>query len=486
MLLVGCSSTKTLTILHTNDIHGHFVAERAAWRQDSALVGGFPALSGALDSVRSADAHSIYLDAGDLMTGNPICNLEIGGLKGAALLQMLSMCECDAISVGNHEFDLGPEHSKEFLATDEVDWLCGNVLLSDHETHICATNKIIERGGLKVGVIGVLLTDLAGVVSKSALADFVVLEIAEASQMLIDEIDPLTDLIILLTHNGVDNDKQLAERVTHCDVIIGGHSHTRLQYPLVVNGVIIVQTGSFLKNLGVLKLRVKNDMIQSFDGKLVELETARFVPDPDVAEYCAGFEEQINKEYGEVIASTTSDLTREYAATSSLGNLLCDLLRANYDTDFAMVNSGGIRKDVPAGPIRKLDIVEMLPFMNSVTTFVATGTELQIFAERQVSAQLGGKTETLQMSGLTVTYKVDNDAPEQIQVFVNGAQVAPDSTYKGVSIDYVLKSQSEKYLGFSPRQMQDMGVLFSDFVMSALAAAPQPISPNIEARLIKK
>lgn len=486
MLLAGCSSTKTLTILHTNDIHGHFAAERAAWRQDSAWVGGFPALSGALDSVRAADEHTVYLDAGDLMTGNPICNFEVDGLKGAALINMLDLCGCEAISVGNHEFDLGPEHTKAFVGDSRLDWLCGNVFLKDEGTALCASHKIIERGGLRIGVIGVLLTDLAGVVSKTAIEDFVVRNIAEISQSLIDTLDPQTDLIVLLTHNGVDNDKRLAEQVTNCDLIIGGHSHTRLKEPLLVNDVIIVQAGSFLKNLGVLKLQVKNDRIANYKGVLIELEAGRFTPAPEVESYCAGFEEQINREFGEVIASTTSDLTRAYDGTSPLGNLLCDLLKDHYTSDFAIVNSGGIRKDVPAGPIRKLDIVEMLPFMNSLTSFEASGEELQTFAERQARAQVGGDAEALQMSGLVITYGVENNEPKNITVQVNGSPLELNKSYKGISIDYVLKSQAEKYLGFQPREMQDMGVLFSDFIMMSLAAMPQPITPKNEVRLIKQ
>ncbi|MCB9368098.1 MAG: bifunctional metallophosphatase/5'-nucleotidase [Calditrichaeota bacterium] len=472
--------------MHTNDIHGHFAAERAAWRQDSAMVGGFAVLSGALDSVRKSDDRTIYLDAGDLMTGNPICNMEVDGLKGAALLHMLKLCKCDAIEVGNHEFDLGPEHLRDFLATTDVSWVCSNVQeKSDHKA-ICAEYRIIERDGLKIGVIGLILTDLAGVVSQHAIEDFNVLDAAAAAQPMIDEIDPATDVIVLLTHNGVDNDIDLARHVSNCDVIVGGHSHTRLKEPLVENGVIIVQAGSFLKNLGVLKLRVKHDKVADFDGKLVELDVARFAPDSEISDYCKTYEDQISREYGEIIATTSSNLTREYAATSPLGNLLCDLLRQHYETDIALVNSGGIRKDIPAGPIRKLDIVEMLPFTNSVMTFELSGREILLFANQQARAQIGGKSETLQMSGLEISYAEKSGEPNDIEVLVNGLPVDADQNYRGVSIDYVLKSQAEQYLGFVPQQTQDTGVQFSDFIMSSLASANQPISPITEKRLIRK
>ncbi len=484
LLLIGCTAPRqTLTILHTNDIHGHFAAERATWRDDSALVGGFPALSGALDSVRAADEFTIYLDAGDLMTGNPICNMEVDGIEGGALLHMLNLCRVDAVAVGNHEFDLGGEHSRRFLATDQIDWLCGNVFLKDDSTMLCAAEKIIVRNKLRIGVIGLLLTDLAGVFSKKAIEPFIVQDIAEAAQPLINALDPKSDFIVLLTHNGFENDKLLARSVHGCDLIVGGHSHTRLSAPVMENGVIIAQAGSFLKQLGVMKFQVEKDRVTAYDGTLIELELARFTPDPAVKEYCAIYEEEIARVYGEEIAVAGADISRSYAATSGVGNLLCDLLREHYECDFAVVNSGGLRKDLAAGSIRRLDIVEMLPFTNSVTTFTASGDDLLVMAGKQAAAQHSGTSEILQMSGLEIQYSVVGDQIADILVTLAGRAIEPDRVYHGVSIDYVLRSQSEKYLGFAPSDMQDSGTLFSDFVIAALASSPQPILPNTEQRL---
>lgn len=486
-LLVGCSASHfQVTILHTNDIHGHFLSEPSTWREDSALVGGFAALSGALDSVRRADEHSIYIDAGDLMTGNPICNIPVDDVQGGALVKMLRFCDCDAISIGNHEFDLGPDHLKSFLAIDDLNWVCGNVTWRESQQSLCQPFVIIDRGGLRIGVIGLLLNDLYGVVSKSAVAPFEVSDIAVSAQEYINEIDSKTDLIVLLTHNGLQEDKELARLVHGADIIVGGHSHTRLTEPIIENGIVIVQAGSNLKNLGVLKVEVANDRVTKHEGSLVELEASRFLPGDTLVEYIEGFESEIKQVYGQQIAVAQYSIERRYAETSPLGNLLCDLLRDSYDMDIAIVNSGGIRKDLAAGAIRKLDIVEMLPFFNTVTLFEASGAELLTFASRQISAAESGKTEILQMSGLEIRYKQHVDSVLTVTCTINGQPVDSAHIYRGVSIDYVLKSQWEKYLGFQPRIVEDTGILFSDFITASIASLPQPVLPNNEIRLIKE
>lgn len=486
-LVAGCAAPRhSLTILHTNDIHGKFMPERATWRDDSAFVGGFAALSGALDSVRAADKETIYLDAGDLMTGNPICNIIENGVEGGALLELLNLCGCNATCLGNHEFDLGAEHLRKFAARSDVPILCANVRELSNGTLLCPASQIIERGGLRVGVIGLILTDLAGVVSAKAIAPFDIGDIAQTAQPLIDELDPLTDVIILLTHNGVDDDKELARVVHGCDVIIGGHSHTRLKEPIVENGVIIAQTGSYLKNLGVLKLNVRKDRVESHTGALVELVENRFVPRPEVFQYCARFTDQIEREYGDTIAIAAETWSRSYNESSPLGNLLCDLLRDGTNADFALINSGGIRKDLRAGPVRKLDIVEALPFTNSVVRFEVTSAEIAVFARKQVEAQVGGKQEVLQMSGLTISYVNSGGAPTDVQIAVNGTPLDSARTYTGVSIDYVLQSQYDKYLGFQPRKLENVGVLLSDFIITALERSAAPVSANSELRLIQR
>lgn len=483
-LFIGCmAQSRQLTILHTNDIHGQFLPSKAMWRADSALVGGFAALSGALDSVRLIDESCIYLDAGDLMTGNPICNIVADGVEGGALLKLLQLCDCDAAAVGNHEFDLGPEHAKKFLSNGELKWLCGNVVEKSSGASICDPYVILEENGLKVGVIGLLLTDLKSVVASHAVEPFEVQPIEQRAQVLIDEIDPITDVIILLTHNGFEQDKVLARSVTGADIIVGGHSHTRLSNPQVENGIIIVQAGSHLKHLGVLKIRVAKDEIVEHEGDLIELESNRYTPDASVSLLCNEYRQEIELVYGEIIANASETLTRAYSSTSSLGNLLCDLLRKHYNCDFAVINSGGIRKDLARGPIRKLDVVEMLPFFNTITLFEASGKDLATMINKQAVSFLDKDSEVLQVSGIAAEVTGESSESFSVNCFVDGSELDSSRTYRGVSIDYVLVSQPEKYLGFTPDNLENTGLLFSDFVTQELQKSTGPIAPDHQPRI---
>ena len=128
----------------------------------------------------------------------------------------------------------------------------------------------------------------------------------------------------------------------------------------------------------------------------------------------------------------------------------------------------------------------MLPFANCINLFDVSGKELLAFTAKQAQSQISGKSEILQMSGIQIEYESDNDTAKNMRVLVNGVQVDTSASYRGVSIDYVLKSQAEKYLGFKPGEIEETGVLLSDFIINALSAAPQPIYPKNEKRLIRE
>jgi 2',3'-cyclic-nucleotide 2'-phosphodiesterase (5'-nucleotidase family) len=407
-------------------------------------------------------------------------------VKGGALLTLLDLCEVDAQCLGNHEFDLGGDHLRDFVAKAPYPLLCANLVQSESGTALCAPYTVIERDHVRIGIVGLILDDLADVVSKDAMEPFRVESLPEVAQRTIDELDPQTELIVLLTHTGVEEDKELARAISGADIIVGGHSHTRLAEPVVENGIVIVQAGSYCKNLGELTVRVRKDAVRSFQGTLIELESGKFTPDLRIEAYCDSFATIIDRVYGEVIAEAGEALTRSYDSSSPLGNLLCDLMRRRYGSEIAMTNSGGLRKDLAVGPITKLDCAELMPFMNSVCRFKVSGAELAEFARKQAEAQLGGDSEVLQMSGLEIAYIATPQGLIETRVFVNDEEAIAEREYSAVSIDYVLHSQWEKYLGFKPREVDNTGLMFSEFIMLALAEAKQPILAPHDLRLHKE
>ena len=473
---ISCAETpKEIAIFHTNDIHGHFTPEPAVWRKDHALVGGFNALSGYLNKYRAQYPRSLYLDAGDVMTGNPICNMEFNGVTGGALPVMLKRIGIDAGCLGNHEFDQGVPHLKDYITASPYPILCANLI--DIETGRCAATpvRIFVQNGLRVGVVGLLLKDLIGHTSRKNTESIRVDDLVSVAQKYIDELDPKTDLIILLTHNGVDEDSVLACRVHNADVIVGGHSHTRLEQPLVVNKMIIVQAGSACNNLGLLDLTVAGDTVTSYNGKLIELLADSVKPMPEVAALADSFDILIEQEYGQTIGELKAPWLHKYYECSNVGSWICDRLAARYKTDVAFVNAGGIRTDLNAGPITKLDVLKILPFMNSVVIFEATGAELLKTAEEQALAQGLQKHGALEMSGLNVTYKKSKDHVQVVEAKINGKPVVPAQVYRVATVDYVTGSAPDKYLGFTAKVKENTDELLSEVIMDEVKKASRPI-----------
>jgi 2',3'-cyclic-nucleotide 2'-phosphodiesterase (5'-nucleotidase family) len=311
------------------------------------------------------------------------------------------------------------------------------------------------------------------------MANLVIGSPAVEAQKVVDIIDPKTDLIVLLTHNGFDDDLELARSVTGVDVIVGGHSHTRVEPPAVTKSVIVVQAGSNCRNLGRLWLKVENDQVVAHEGKLIPLWADSLTSTPEVAERVQYYQEMLDRELGKVIAQIEDDWTTTETGESPLGKWLTDRLREYGQGDFALVNSGGIRRSLPMGPLTIMNVKEMLPFSNRVVTFQCTGEQLMKIVQNNAGAGGSGGREMLQISGLQ--YKIVQDDQGMFSatdVFVNGKPIDLNSSYKGVSIDYVVVSQAERYFTFVPDNYEDSGVLFTDMIIEEITKRGEMVKPT--------
>ena len=232
-------------LLHTNDMHAQFIPSEAFWIKGDKkpLIGGFGALKGYIDRERALGIPSILLDAGDLMTGTPLSNIIVDGVEGGPLLTLMGEIGYDVMTLGNHEFDNGQENVSKFYDYADFPIINAN-LLKDGKNISPSAYEILDVAGIKIGVIGLMTEDFYEVTAKPVIAGIELVNSVEITNEIVNKIDPVTDLIILLTHASVEEDKTLANEVPWIDIIVGGHSHTRLRKPIVENGVIIVQTGS--------------------------------------------------------------------------------------------------------------------------------------------------------------------------------------------------------------------------------------------------
>ena len=489
-LLSGCSNSGEgiVTILHTNDIHTQFLPMKASWVRDKVKpeVGGMIALQSHVAEMREKYQPSILLDAGDFMTGTPLAKIEVEGAMGGGLVQMMNILKYDAGTIGNHEFDDGPANIKKLIELANFDLLSSNLFWNDDLLAPHAF-KIIKSGSVKIGIIGVALQDLAEVVNAKNLAGVVVKDPVKSVQKLIDQIDLKTDLIIILSHQGHHEDVQLAEQIRGADIIVGGHSHTRLVEPDRVNGILVVQAGSKTTSLGRLTVDVKGDSVASFEYELMNTWVEHIkTPQPEMAACVQSFQSTIDSEYGRTIGKLKSAWIRSSRGESNLGNFLTDVVLKSADADFAVLNSGGIRKNLEAGPIRKLDVIEVLPFTNTIVTFECTGEQLLGLIHENARARGRAEHGMLQVSNISYRYRLDSrDRVVVTRPRIGGKMIEKDKLYIGATVDFVLDGQAERYFGFNPEKSKDLGILISDAVVEYIERNPE-IDSRVEGRIVRE
>jgi 2',3'-cyclic-nucleotide 2'-phosphodiesterase (5'-nucleotidase family) len=472
IFIAGCGpeQPKPITILHTNDIHGHFVPEPASWLEGGPLVGGFASIYHYVHQIQNETGDVLLVDAGDLMTGNLICDMEYRGAEGGALIEMMNYIGYDCMVIGNHEFDKPIENARKLMEIAEFPMLCANLVDSSGNDFTNAKYEIFDYSGLKVGVIGITYHQMLGMATPRNLKGFFSTDPAGKVREIVGEIDGKTDLIIVLSHLGYDNDKALAERIENVDIIVGGHSHYRTQQPENVNGVLVVQAGSYTRNLGRLDLTVAGDTIHSYSGQLLTTFAADTKVQPELQSFIDSFAVIIDQEYGEIIGNLTYNWQSEYLAESNVGDWITDAMREATGADIAFINSGGIRKDIPAGPVKIKDIAEMLPFQNYIELFDCTGEQLMIILGENARAQLHETHGILQLSGVTYAWRKQADDVALKDVKVGGRNIDLNKTYKIASIDYV-NSNHARYYTFKPDTTQNTGLIITDLIAAVVKNA---------------
>ena len=444
------------------------------------MVGGMQELWWMVDSIKKAKPNVLVLDGGDVMTGSPISEIDYKGSTGGAMYEMMNMIGYDAWTIGNHDLDISQGNLKSNIGIMHFPTLSANLV--DTTGTLPFNNKeyvIVNKNGLRIGIIGLITTELFQVTNTMNLRGLKVLPHAEVTQKIIDKIQQETDIIVALTHAGVDADSILAVETQGLNVIIGGHSHTRLRTPKVVNGVIICQAGSNCENLGELELTIENKKITKHDGKLHALWVRHEMPEHDLSKFVNEFRTKIDKEYGEVVGTLASDWKRGGRGESNIGNFMVDAIREGANADLAVANSSSLRKDLSSGPIRKLDLFEIMPFRNTLCTFSMTGKEVLAFAQRYVQAIADGAVST-QVSGLQCTWKRTFERIVIERLMVNGKDIDENKIYICATSDFAV-NQADKYLGFVPAQ-----VTYSDTTifqtMLAKVLKEKTINSKIENR----
>ena len=502
----------TLTVLHTNDFHSRFEPIsrfnsgcKPEDNTEGKCFGGAARMVSAVAAARSRTNNAILVDGGDQFQGS----LFYTYYKGKAAAEMMNTLEYDAMTVGNHEFDDGPEVLRTFTEAVNFPILMSNGDVSKEPLLADKIRKsvVIERGGEKLGLIGLTPQDTGDLASPGKNITFTNPVDAVAAEVEKLEAEGINKIIVL-SHSGYGVDMEVAKNVEGVDVIVGGHSNTLLSntdedaagpYPTMVGNTAVVQAYAYGKYLGELNLSFDDD------GNITEakgdplLISGEVVEEEKMLARVQELAEPLDEIRNKVVAETADDIegNRDVCRVEecAMGNLIADAMLGQVKAQgisVALMNSGGIRASMESGEITMGDVLTVLPFQNTLSTFQLKGSDLIGALENGVSQVEEVKGRFPQVAGVKFTWDstVDANGGRIVEVLVddNGEwkPLDPEAMYGVVSNDF-LRSGGDGYEIFANKAelAYDFGPSL-DHVLAEYLAENAPYKPVVEGRITRK
>ncbi|MFD1341364.1 bifunctional metallophosphatase/5'-nucleotidase [Litorisediminicola beolgyonensis] len=502
---VAAQAETTITILHTNDFHARFEPinkyDSSCPAEDNAAgecFGGTARLVTAIEEARARAENPILVDGGDQFQGT----LFYTYYKGKLAAEMMNKLGYDAMTVGNHEFDDGPEVLRGFVDAVEFPILMSNADLSGEAQlkDVIQKSTVIEKAGVKIGLIGLTPQDTDELASPGPNVIFT--DPVEAVQA---EVDKLTEegvtTIIVLSHSGYGVDQRVAEETTGVDVIVGGHTNTLLgdmeraegPYPTMVGDTAIVQAYAYGKYLGELTVTLDDaGVITEAKGQPLLIDAAVAEDEGTVARIKEAAE-PLDEIRNKVVAETTEAISGERdqcrAQECAMGSLIADAMLArvaDQGIQVAIQNGGGIRSSIDAGEVTMGEVLTVLPFQNTLSTFQVTGAVLLEALENGASQIEEGAGRFAQVAGLTYTIDTAAEPGSRVsEVMVNGEPLDPEATYGVVSNNYVRNGGDGYKMFVDAENAYDYGPDLAD-VTAEYLAEQGPFTPYTDGRITVK
>ena len=507
----------TLHVLHTNDFHSRVEPVNkydstcdAETEAKNECFGGSARLATAIAQVRKdAEAKGepvILLDAGDQYQGS----LFYTTYKGKDTVQLMTLLGYDAMTVGNHEFDDGPEGLAVLLDGVEFPVVSANIDVSQSNVLKGKLPKtaVLDVGGEKIGIVGLTTTETAEIASPGPTVVFQ--DEAESLAAAAAELaEQGVDKVIALTHVGYDRDQELA-KVAGIDAVVGGHSHTYLKtgdedaagdYPTMIAGadgakVPVVQAGTAGRYLGHLVLTFDDKgRVTAATGEPVLLDAS--VPEDEaikgrVAELAKPLEELRQKQVAETSAPIGADRDQCRARECEMGDVVTDAMLERVreqGVSIAIQNGGGLRAAIDAGPVTMGEVISVLPFQNTLATFRLKGADVVAALENGASQYEEGAGRFAQVSGLKYTVDPAAVAGGRISdVMVkdgdNWVPIDPAATYGVVSNNY-MRNGGDGYTAFEANatDVYDFGPDLADVLAEYLAGKGPGFAPALDGRI---
>lgn len=463
---------KKLTIIHSNDLHGDFLPEE----NGNVMTGGVARLSGYINKVRSEEENVVYCIAGDMFRGSVIDS----EFLGISTIEIMNMLAPDVVTVGNHETDYGVAHLLFLEKCAKFPIINANLHIKTNQARLFKPYHIMDIGGLKVLFIGILTEEvMAQTRNEGVIGSFV--DVAEA----VEEIGRICntyraidiDLTVLVTHIGYEEDKELAAKLDPewgVDVIIGGHSHTFIDKPEVVNGIIITQAGTGTDQIGRLDIMIDDEIncVAGYEWQNVAIDSTTCEEDDRIETVIRYFKDQTDLKYNRLVTHLKRRLTHpsRYCETE-LGGLFSDILRETMNLDVMLLASGSVRNPELGPAVLFCDLCECFPYDDSLYMLKVTGAQFKQMIHFMLREEVweGSHCEFYQFSaGMRVVY--DRAAKKFLDFSFRGLPVDDNKIYTiglqhfhyssfeeffSVPLEEVVKNGKPKIIATSTRTVLD-------------------------------
>lgn len=473
VVLSSCTSpTGEITILHWNDFHSQNLPwTPTSYNEDGHTVGGYALFDAYLDSLEGVYPTALRVHAGDDFQGSPVCAVT----KGVSQIEILNLVEPDFFTIGNHEFDYSWRHVdslRQNLADFEM--YAANLVDTRNNESALPQYKIFRIKRYPVVLIGLTHPQMDFLTMPENLEGVRVDDPVTSTRSLIKQLKKRgMHTFVVVSHIGIDGDRELAKAVPEIDLIVGGHSHKYMDEAENVNGVWIVQANARGRYIGVTRFYAEKGEIISLDLDYVETVSGKLKPSKDVEALISTYEEELAEQMDEEIGELKTPWVRR-SGESNIGNWIADAFREATGADIAIMNNGGIRKNLEAGPVTVRDIWEIAPFGNRLVTFEWTGEELL-----EALNNMAIKRRHLQFSGIRLVLE---DGGGLVDAVVDGDPVDPGSTYTIATNDYSA-SQAPNYFDMPVPDYKATGWLDRDVMIRTIRENPD-INTEVEGRII--
>lgn len=446
IFILSCSNNaneqKVFTIVHMNDTHSKNKEFITVSKEDGTTnrYAGAARRKTFIDNIKKENENVIVMHAGDTITGS-VFSIVYQGMDEAELMNDIGV---NVSTLGNHEFDFGIEQLNNIISNRNFPTIARNVKVKATGENYVAPYIITNIKGINVAVIGVLQSEKMNIIQG---LDYIDIEEEVSSLKNLLEGIPLNttnDMTILLSHAGFDTDKKIAQEIPDTfDIIIGGHTHTLLEKPVIIGKTTIVQAGQYGEYIGTIDVIFKNGKYAYPNYKINRLDE-NIKEDETILAKIDKMQLEVDKEFNIEIAKLPYELTDENVRNKStaLGNFVSDIVSSSQNgIDIALINSGSLRGQLPSGKVTLGNMYEFFPFDNLIILTTLNGKDLKNILE--LSASRRGEGAFLQVSKDCI---INFDSSGKLlESYIKGRTINDNEKYVVAVADYIFNG-GEKYI----------------------------------------